>query len=92
MCPRPVKRRPPHLIAAGFVAAFAASVFTLIYTGLMVGPPTREEAGPPEVEGGRAGAPGYPEGAAAGGRDETDGEAAREGESEPQRESARARD
>lgn len=35
----PVRHRPPRLVAAGFVAAFAASVLTLIYTGLMVGAP-----------------------------------------------------
>ncbi len=30
------RARPPRLVAAGFLAAFAASVLTLIYTGLSV--------------------------------------------------------
>lgn len=44
----PKPRRTPHIVAAGFVLAFAASVFTLIYTGLMVGPPRRDH--PPQAE------------------------------------------
>jgi hypothetical protein len=36
------RQRPPRVIAAGFVAAFAASILTLIYTGLMVGAPNRD--------------------------------------------------
>ena len=34
--------RPPRLIAAGFVAAFAASIATMIYTGLLVNAPRQE--------------------------------------------------
>jgi anti-sigma factor RsiW len=46
-----VVQRPPRIVAAGFVAAFAASVLTLIYTGLMVGPPKRDSVDPlPVVE------------------------------------------
>lgn len=41
-----VVQRPPRIVAAGFVAAFALSVLTLIYTGLMVGPPRRDAADP----------------------------------------------
>jgi len=39
-----IPRRPPRLVAAGFVAAFAASVLTLIYTGLMVSAPVSDPA------------------------------------------------
>lgn len=35
-------QRPPRIVAAGFVAAFSASILTLIYTGLMVGAPNRD--------------------------------------------------
>ena len=35
-------RQPPRLIAAGFVVAFAASILTLIYTGLLVRSPSLE--------------------------------------------------
>ena len=46
----PVRRRPPRIVAAGFVAAFAASVLTLIYTGLMVRAPDGDPlAGLPSV-------------------------------------------
>lgn len=38
------RRRPPRLIAAGFIAAFAASVLTVIYTGLLVEAPRTEIA------------------------------------------------
>jgi hypothetical protein len=38
----PVRRRSPRLIAFTFVAAFGASVFTVIYTGLRVGAPRTE--------------------------------------------------
>lgn len=41
-----VVRRPPRIVAGGFVAAFAASILTLIYTGLMVGPPKRDSVDP----------------------------------------------
>ncbi len=36
--------RPPRLIAAGFIGAFAASIATIIYTGLLVEGPRRETA------------------------------------------------
>jgi hypothetical protein len=36
------RQRPPRIVAAGFVAAFSASIVTLIYTGLMVGAPNRD--------------------------------------------------
>lgn len=43
-------RRGPRLIAGGFIAAFAASVFTVIYTGLLVDAPHTEiAAGLPSV-------------------------------------------
>ncbi len=56
---RPPRGRPPRLIAAGFVVAFAASIATIIYTGLLVDGPRREsaandgavEAGLPAVQG-----------------------------------------
>jgi hypothetical protein len=38
----PGRRRSPRLIAFMFVAAFGASVFTVIYTGLRVGAPRTE--------------------------------------------------
>jgi anti-sigma factor RsiW len=38
----PKRRRAPGLVAAGFLIAFAASVFTVIYTGLMVEAPNTE--------------------------------------------------
>lgn len=41
---RPPRGRPPLLIAAGFIAAFAASIATIIYTGLLVEGPRRETA------------------------------------------------
>jgi hypothetical protein len=43
-------RRGPGLVAAGFIVAFAASIFTVIYTGLMVeAPTTRVSAALPSV-------------------------------------------
>ena len=43
-------RRPPRIVAAGFVVAFAASILTVIYTGLLVGPPkSNPSSGPPMV-------------------------------------------
>jgi predicted anti-sigma-YlaC factor YlaD len=44
-----VVRRPPRIVATAFVAAFALSILTLIYTGLMVGPPRRDTVEPPPV-------------------------------------------
>ena len=41
--PRGRRRRPPRLIAAGFIAAFVASIATVIYTGLLVTAPQRED-------------------------------------------------
>jgi hypothetical protein len=47
---RPATRRAPRLVALAFVAAFAASVLTVIYTGLLVeAPRTRISAGLPSV-------------------------------------------
>lgn len=44
-------RRPPRLVAGLFVAAFAASILTVIYTGLLVeAPRTRIAAGLPAVQ------------------------------------------
>ena len=40
--PRERRGRPPLLIAAGFIGAFAASIATIIYTGLLVDGPRRE--------------------------------------------------
>jgi hypothetical protein len=46
----PAKRRAPRLVALAFVAAFAASVLTVIYTGLLVeAPRTRISAGLPSI-------------------------------------------
>ncbi len=42
--PREPRGRPPLLIAAGFIGAFAASIATIIYTGLLVDGPRRESA------------------------------------------------
>ena len=42
--PRERRGRPPLLIAAGFIGAFAASIATIIYTGLLVDGPRRESA------------------------------------------------
>lgn len=48
---KPGARRAPRLVALAFVAAFAASVLTVIYTGLLVeAPRTRVSAGLPSVE------------------------------------------
>lgn len=41
--PRGRRRRPPRLIAAGFIAAFVASIATVIYTGLLVTAPQRDD-------------------------------------------------
>lgn len=77
--------RPPRLVAAGFLGAFAASVFTLIYTGLHVrdapveGEETPGRAAGPEREPPAAGA--EPAGAAAAAGDDT--KPAEEGEDEP---------
>lgn len=66
--------RPPRLIAAGFLGAFAASIFTMIYTGLKVREADSVDAGSQAVESETArGAP------AAQGR----GDAAAEAASEP---------
>lgn len=47
---RPARRRAPRAVAVAFVAAFAASVLTVIYTGLLVeAPRTRVSAGLPSV-------------------------------------------
>ena len=47
---RPATRRTPRLVALAFVAAFGASVLTVIYTGLLVeAPRTRISAGLPSV-------------------------------------------
>jgi hypothetical protein len=47
----PRKRRSVSWVGAGFVAAFAASVLTVIYTGLLVeAPRTRIAAGLPNVQ------------------------------------------
>jgi hypothetical protein len=47
---KPAGRRAPRLVALAFVAAFAASVLTVIYTGLLVeAPRTRVSAGLPSV-------------------------------------------
>jgi anti-sigma factor RsiW len=43
-------RKTPRLIAGGFIVAFAASIFTVIYTGLLVEAPNTElAAGLPSV-------------------------------------------
>ncbi len=42
--PQGRRGRPPLLIAAGFIGAFAASIATIIYTGLLVDGPRRESA------------------------------------------------
>ncbi len=60
------RRRPPRLVAAGFVGAFAASVFTLIYTGLNVGDVQRADDAPAA----RAERPGVQSGAAPAARDD----------------------
>lgn len=47
---KPATRRAPRLVALAFVAAFGASVLTVIYTGLLVeAPRTRISAGLPSI-------------------------------------------
>lgn len=44
------RRRPPRLVAFAFLGAFAASILTLIYTGLNVRDPDSVDAAAPEPE------------------------------------------
>lgn len=49
--PKPVRSLAARIVAAGFLAAFASSVLTVILTGLLVEAPQREfAAGPPSIE------------------------------------------
>ncbi len=53
--PRGRRRRPPRLIAAGFIAAFVASIATVIYTGLLVNAPRQDDGAEAVVQESGAG-------------------------------------